>query len=301
MPIHKRYKQTNVLYKVRFLPIPTDFVLGSDSARQVQDLERQLQELRLQLDRYRASEPNAEQDSPSASASGSVETLPDIADISRSPRRMLKARPPYDLSTTRAQLSDVGRGLLKPLITPLTQSDFGHDSQHSVSLPTQESAQRCLNAYFECVHRRLPIFYWPEFCSTFWSLYSRTSDQGLCKETKSLCFAVLALGALSSVELEVRNAADHYVAAAISLSDLFNERLGVDVTLASFLVSMYFAELNQKTTSWIWLGSAIQMAQDKGLHISGGQWSRTDGELRRRIWYCLYVSERYGTSTTNDK
>lgn len=285
---------------MRFLPTPTDSVLGSDLARQVQDLERQLQEVRLQLDRYRSSEPHTEQDSPSASASGSVETLPEIADISRSPRRMLKARPPYDLSTTRAQLSDIGRGLLKPLITPLTKSDPGQDNLQSVSLPTQESAQHCLNAYFECVHRRLPIFYWPEFCGSFWSLYSRNSEQGLSKETRALSFAVLAMGALYSVEPEIRNAAEHFLAAAISLLDLFNDKIGVDHTLASFLISMYFAELNQKTTSWIWLGTAIQVAQDKGLHISGGQWSRTDGELRRRIWYCLYVSERYEIIFVND-
>lgn len=258
--------------------------------RQVQDLERQLQDVRLQLERYRASEPHAEQNSPSSSSA--FDTLPELADISRSPRRMLKARPPYDLSTTRARLTDVGRGVLKPLITPLIRNSLDHVVSQPIPLPAQETVQKCLNSYFECVHRRLPIFYWPEFCSNLWLLYSRSYEQVLSEETISLSFAVLALGALFSAESELRAAAEHFIKTAISRLGLLNKSMNVTHSMAGFLISTYLLENNRKSVSWFWLGTSIQIAQDNGLHISGGQWSRTDGEIRRRMWYCLYVAER---------
>lgn len=268
---------------------PTRQHFGSDLGRQVQDLERQLQEARLQLERYRSSEPHTDQSSPPNS--GAFDTLPDIADIGRSPRRMLKARPPHDLSSTRTQLADVGRGLFKPLIMPKDNIDF--ITPRPLSLPAQDSAQHCLNGYFECVHRRLPLFYWSEFTNNLWNLYTRNNDQGSPREMISLYFAVLALGAVFSTEPEVRNIADQLATTAISEIDGLVQETSIYHALARFLISMYFFEINQKSVCWLWLGNAVQIAQDKGLHISGGQWSRTDGEMRKRVWYCFYVSERY--------
>lgn len=264
---------------------------GSDLGRQVQDLEKQLQEVRLQLERYRSSEPHTDQSSPPGT--GAFDTFPDIADISRSPRRMLKARPPYDLSTTRTQLGDVGRGLFKPLITPLNRDHLSNAISRSTPLPPQEIAQDYLNSYFESVHRRTPIFFWPEFCGHFWTLYTRSPDQGPSAETIALFFAVLALGALFSADSDVKDAADHLIRIATSHIDSFTQTTTIDHALARFLISLYFLEINQKSVAWLWLGNAVQIIQDKGLHVSGGQWPRTDGEIRKRIWYSVYSSERY--------
>lgn len=266
--------------------------IGSDSGRQVQDLEKQLQEVRLQLERYRSSEPHTEQNSPPGA--NPFDNFPDIADIGRSPRRMLRARPPYDLSSTRTHLADVGRGVLKPLIMPLVKETLPHGPPHSLPLPPQDAAQIYLNAYFESVHRRLPIFFWPEFCGNLWSLYSRNTDQGPSSETTSLIFAVFALGALYSADAESRTAADHFIRTASSYIDPFSPTTSIDHALARFLISTYFLEMNQKSVAWLWLGNAVQIVQDKGLHLAGGQWPRTDGEIRKRIWYSLYASERYG-------
>lgn len=245
----------------------------------------------MQLERYRSSEPHTDQSSPPGA--GAFDTFPDIADISRSPRKMLKARPPYDLSNTRAQLADVGRGLFKPIVTPLIKDYLSHPVSRSIPLPPQDAAHTYLNTYFECVHRRLPIFFWPEFCGNFWSIYSRNSDQEPSVESISLFFAVLALGAIFCTEPDVKNAADHLIRTATSHMDTFTQTTSIDHALARFLISMYFLEINQKSIAWLWLGNAVQIVQDKGLHMSGGQWARTDGELRKRIWYSIYSSERY--------
>ena len=88
----------------------------SDLFRQVQDLERQLLEARQQLERYHAVErkPDPSTDGRSDTASSIYAEFPSIG---KSPRRMLKARAPQDLTNARMQLNDVGRGLLKPPVT----------------------------------------------------------------------------------------------------------------------------------------------------------------------------------------
>lgn len=265
---------------------------GSDHPRQVQDLERQLQEARQQLERYRASENyHDEQNSPSGLVG--LDPFLEIRDLGRPPRRMLKSRSPQDLSTAHAHFSNAGKGLLSPPIAPLTLSDERSGKLSLLSLPREDVAQHCLDIYLECVHRRLPILQWPEFCGRFWSLYSPPSNAGVPTETLSLVFAVLALGALFSPDSGTRNSAEKFASTAFSYINLWADNVGLDRVLASFLVSTYLYEINQRLTSWTWLGSTIQFAQDKGLHLSGGQWSRAETEHRRRTWYCLYVSERF--------
>lgn len=70
------------------------------------------------------------------------------------------------------------------------------------------------------------------------------------------------------------------------------DAIRIDQELAYFLVSIYLAEINKKLASHLWLGSTIRVVQDRGLHVQGGHWSPADGELRKRIWYSLYVCDR---------
>lgn len=170
-------------------------------ARQVQDLERQLQETRAQLDRFRASEHFPD----SSIQYDSTPVEHDIPDVSRSPRRMLKARPPNDLSAARAQLSNVRRGILKPPIAPSTPENPDRRSPPLSSLPSRGIAQHCLDNYFEFVHRRISVLHWSEFCRNFWALYSRDIPPSMIRETIALSFAVLALGALFSLDPSIKD------------------------------------------------------------------------------------------------
>ncbi|KAK5938866.1 hypothetical protein PMZ80_009058 [Knufia obscura] len=258
------------------------------SIKQVQDLERQLQETRAQLERLRAPEHFA--DLQAYYNPTSVEH--DIPDVSRSPRRMLKARPPHDLSAARAQLSDVGRGILKPPIAPATPENPERRIPPLSSLPPREVAQHCLDSYFECVHRRISVLHWPHFCREFWSLYSGDTAPGITRETVALSFAVLGLGALFSQDPRVKDTSSVLISVSVSFMDFWVDSIGVDQALACLFVSIYLAETNKKSTSYVWLGSTIRVAQDRGLHVQGGHWSSLDGELRKRIWYSLYVWDR---------
>lgn len=53
--------------------------------------------------------------------------------------------------------------------------------------------------------------------------------------------------------------------------------------------------------SWLYVGMAVRMAQDLGLHRQSDRWERVDGpiftpleqQLRRRIWYACVVMDKY--------
>ena len=257
-------------------------------ARQVQDLERQLQETRAQLERLRASEHFGD----SQTSYGSASAEQDIPDASRSPQHMLKARTPRDLPAARAQLSDAGRGILKPPVAPSAAVNADRLSPSLSSLPSREVAQHCLENYFECVHRRISVLHWPIFYQDFWTLYSADTATSMAREAIALRFSVLALGALFSLDPRIKDSSGDFISASISSLDFLVDSIGIDQGLASFHVSIYLAETNKMSASYVWLGSTIRVAQDKGLHVQAGHWPAVDGELRKRIWYSLYVFDR---------
>lgn len=256
--------------------------------RQVQDLERQLHDVKAQLERLRSFEHTSD-DSARFNTSHSE---PELPDVSRSPRRMLKARPPHDLSIVRAQLSDVGRGILKPLITPSVPNNVDRNLPVLSVLIPPDMVQPCLESYFECVQRRFPIVHWPTFYSNLQNLYSQDGSIEQERETVALSCAVLGLGALYSPEIQIRERSEKLMQAAASQVDTWTDKVGLDQGLTCLLLSIYMSENNTRSTGWVWLGSGIRVAQDKGLHVQGGAWSSVEGELRKRIWWSLYVCDR---------
>lgn len=51
-------------------------------------------------------------------------------------------------------------------------------------------------------------------------------------------------------------------------------------------------EINCKSASWTWLGSTVRIAQDIGLHRESGPWGVVENEVRRRVWWGIYVWDR---------
>jgi hypothetical protein len=84
-----------------------------------------------------------------------------------------------------------------------------------------------------------------------------------------------------------------FLTRAVSTINFWEDDVSINQAVVAFLASLFLAEVNRKSASWIWLGSAIRIAQDLGLHVQGGQWSPVEGEMRKRIWYSFYVWDRY--------
>ena len=287
LSIHKGYKSQNVIDQV-CSEYYTTFAALLTLYRQVQDLERQLSEARAQLERARASEHFADQQ-----AHDNITLLDsDLPDVSRSPRRMLKARPPRDLSSSRAQLVDVGRGILKPPITTSNPTDQERGTLATPALPPYEMAQHCLESYLQCFHQRYPVLHWPQFYGAFFDLYATEASSSMARESIALCFAVLGLGAYFSHEDRVKSACEQLMQQAFSRIDFWVDKIGMEQAIACFLISVYLAETNRRSAGFVWLGSSIRIAQDRGLHVQGGNWSAVEGEVRKRTWYTLYVCDR---------
>lgn len=253
--------------------------------RQVQDLERQLQDARSQLEQYRAHERSTGQIT-------SFSTTTHLPDISRSPRRMLKARTHQDLTIARAHLSNVGRGVLKPPIAPLKPLYPAHGPVANISLPPHETVHHCLTNYYTFVNERYPILDWPNFRALVESLYSQERAPQVAVDLRALIFAVIGLGASYSPVQHIKERGEHYIREATSSLDLSSDAIGINQSLTAFLVSIFSTELNLRSSAFVWLGAAIRIAQDRGLHVQGGQWSAMEGETRKRIWYSLYVFDR---------
>ena len=261
-------------------------------SRQVQDLERQLLDARQQLERVRAKEtkvePYVDFDTESPS-----EPLSELPPIGRSPRRMLKARTPQDLTNARTHLSDYGRGLLKPPVTgaPTVQTRKPRGLELP-PLPPRADADQYLSYYFECIHRQFPVVHWHTFHQHYLEVFDGPAAYTMAPEWMAVLFVVLACGALSTRESSRMSEAQDFLTRAVSTINFWEDDVSTNQAVVAFLASVFLAEVNRKSASWIWLGSAIRIAQDLGLHVQGGQWSPVEGEMRKRIWYSFYVWDR---------
>ncbi|RMZ92200.1 hypothetical protein DV736_g587, partial [Chaetothyriales sp. CBS 134916] len=273
MSVYKRHQSANVI-------------------NQVQDLERQLMEARQQLDRVRMKELKMDtlNDCPVDLVGDAV---PDVAAIGKSPRRMLKARTPQDLANARAQISDFGRGLLKPPVIGSHQHvPSAPQGLEPAPVPPRATAEHYLKFYFECIHRQYPVLHWPGFYQNYVEVAENRSSSTTSPVWTALLFMVLACGALSTRDPSKMQEAQDLLARAVSIVSFWQDEMSTEHACVAFLASVFLAEVNRKSASWIWLGSAIRIAQDLGLHVQGGQWSHVEGEMRKRIWYSFYVWDR---------
>lgn len=292
LSVHERYKPPDVIDKVSqasHAPTKVGHVLLT-SSRQVQDLEKQLLEVRQQLERVRAVERinNIFTDVRPETATSVLSEFPTVG---KSPRRMLKAKSPQDLTNARMHLNDVGRGLLKP---PVTGGQHRSHSTHTTvsDLPVRPVAERLLHYYHESIHRHFPVLYWPRFQRTFAIAMDRSAAHSLPIDWIAMLYGVLACGALATHDPSRLPEAQDYLTRAISTINFWEDDVSTNQAIVAFLASIALLEMNRKSASWIWLGSAIRIVQDLGLHVQGGQWSPVEGEMRKRIWYSFYVWDR---------
>lgn len=288
MSIHERHESSHVLNQVS-CGLELSVFVADRLGRQVQDLERQLHDARLQLDRVRALEQRNEPaldlgfDSPS-------QIISELPTAGKSPRRMLKARTPQDLGQARRNLSDYGRGLLKPPVVGV-QSALIQRVVNLPPLPTRSAADQILQYYVECIHRQFPVLHWPSFHQNYLSVYER-GLASMPRDWVGLLFAILACGSVCMREPRSLVQGQEFLDQALSVLDMCEDNITTNQAAVGFLASMFLTETNRKSAAWLWLGSAIRAAQDLGLHVQGGQWQVVEGEMRKRIWYSLYAWDR---------
>ncbi|KAE8145212.1 fungal-specific transcription factor domain-containing protein [Aspergillus avenaceus] len=261
------------------------------SIKQVQDLEKQLHSTKQQLQQLRSGilRPDNMVDVDLDGAGQSQLKLPDFG---YRPPHQPKVPILQDFSEARANLRNYGRGILKvptPYRQPGPKSLIASDPP---PLPPKDVADRLLERYFSCIHSVLPVIHWPSFLLDVEKLYQTGSLLGVPREWAAVLFGVFACGSLHTLEKTREHGGKEFVRLSCGSIDVWQDNFTLDQARAALLVSLFLYEVNAKSASWVWIGSAVRVAQEIGLHLESGPWSPLEGEIRKRLWWGVYAWDR---------
>ena len=268
-------------------------------ARQVQDLERQLFQARQQVDQLRAmvSKDSLSIGLPVSSSSQSALDLPPVG---LPPRRRPKHPVLHDFDRVRSNLRSYSGSLLKapaPYRRVGSQQGLPHELP---DLPPRQTADRLLDQYFNHIHLQFPILHKPSFYAEYQKVYQEGTISGMRRGWSAVLFCVLACGAMHSLDPNRVQDGKEYLTKGTAMIDFWQDELSVDQAKMAFLTSIFLTEINLKSAAWIWLAGAARVAQDAGLHVETGPWPAVEGEMRRRIWYCIYEFDRFAHPHSQD-
>ncbi|KGO38672.1 Transcription factor, fungi [Penicillium expansum] len=260
------------------------------SIKQVQDLEKQLQNTKQQLQHLQTGmmRPDRLVDVDE----GISQPMIKLPEIEYRPVRRSKAPIPQDFSDVRSNLRYYGRGILK-VPTPYRQQ--GAESLvtgDAPELPPKDLADHLLAQYFGCIHSVLPVLHWPIFIAEYEKVYRSGSLLGVSTEWAAVLFGVFACGAIHTNEANREEEGKKYVRTSCAIIDVWHDNFNLDRARAALLASIFLYEVNSKSASWVWIGSAVRVAQEIGLHIDSGPWPAVEGEMRKRVWWGLYAWDR---------
>jgi Fungal specific transcription factor domain len=261
------------------------------SIRQFQDLERQLQQARQQLAHFRSIMPQSDSGMDTDLGSPPYQAAEGQSVGSPPPKRKTTAIL-RDFSQVRADLRQHGRGLLQ--IPSPYQGAVPHSSKPlgMPDLPPKHVTDRLLLSYHENFHLQFPILHWPTFLSEYNQLCRTSSVGALGTAWGAVFLCVLACGTLYTLDPSEARDGKAFLTSAIEMSNLWQDDFSIQDARMAFLIGVFLMEHNLKSASWVWLGSAIRISQDIGLHVDSGPWCPIKREMRRRLWYCIYAWDR---------
>jgi Fungal specific transcription factor domain len=209
------------------------------------------------------------------------------------PPRRKKPAVSRDFSQVRANLTDYGRGLLQipsPYRVVIPQSNKPVEMP---DLPARHITDRLLASYHENFHMQFPIIHWSTFGSQCDELYRTQSLASLGNVWGAVFLCVLACGTLHTLDSSGTQDGKAFLTTAIGMKNHWQDEFSIEDARMAFLTGVFLTELNLKSAGWVWLGSAIRISQDIGLHVESGPWTSIEGEMRRRLWYSIYTWDRW--------
>ncbi|PQE09942.1 fungal specific transcription factor domain-containing protein [Rutstroemia sp. NJR-2017a BVV2] len=267
------------------------------SIKQVQDLEKQIAQIKRENGQLRAM-LSIKEGQMDIDSEGPIQTsVIHLLEIGSQPKRIARAAPPPgDFSTVRSNLRNHGRGIFKPS-APYRQSGSAPSLlSRGPELPPKHIADHLLRAYYSSTHVTLPILHWPKFEREYEDVYKSNTLDNKSPIWTSLFFSVLALGVLYSTEASIQSPykGKEYIDIARSLIDLWIDEYSLDHVRATLLISIFLYEANLKSAASTWLGGAVRIAQDLGLHLetTSADAHAVDEEMRRRVWWGIYIFDR---------
>jgi hypothetical protein len=263
------------------------------SIKQVQDLEKQMERVRRENTSLRRMLQDRDGRLFDMDVD-SVEQLPlQLPEIGLTPKRKTRPAGIHDLARARSNLRRFARGIWTPP-GPYRPSPAAETRDCQQMLPPRQTTEALLRSYYASAHSMTPILHWNTFTQTVDDLYRPGNPMRVSQVFVSVLFAVLAVGRLFTPDNDQNRAysAAHLLESARTLLDPWNDDYGLDDARALVLISIALNELNLKSAARTWLSKAVSLAQDLGLYTEPGPGSFIECEMRRRVWWTIYILDR---------
>ncbi|KAF7194095.1 Transcriptional activator protein acu-15 [Pseudocercospora fuligena] len=263
------------------------------SIKQVQDLEKQLSMAKQQINQLRTMLQEGGNHDAASSAAANVPAL-QLPEPTTKERRPL---PPVieGFDDVRTNIRTYSKGIFKP---PPPYRQFGPQPTFpnaNLALPPKHTADHLIANYRGSVHLYAPHLHMPTFLQEYEDLYRAGNFQQCRHVWVSLFYAALACGTLMDAQSKPSTeelAGAQYMDECMRSLNTWSDELTADHVRASLLISIYFVEVNMRSPAWVWLGAAVRIAQDIGLHTDQGPYSPMETEMRRRVWWSVYNWDR---------
>ena len=193
----------------------------------------------------------------------------------------------FDLHKVESNMERHGHGIFKPPYPYELTSSSVASSTDLPPLLSKDVSDALIRQYRIAFHSTLPIIHWPSFQEQYDILYRENSFRLIPRVWIALLYAVYACGSLQRSWNEGRQ----YLHISKSLIDLWTEDLILDHVRTALLSSVFLVEMNLKSAGWVWIGFAIRISFDIGLHCEAGTWSAIEEEMRRRVWWSTYTCD----------
>ncbi|KAF1976324.1 hypothetical protein BU23DRAFT_456598 [Bimuria novae-zelandiae CBS 107.79] len=266
------------------------------SIKQVQDLQSQIAE--LQQERQQLLTRMGGQDS--------MELEPHF---SRNPReqrpplfasgRRIPAPPMPEFDNVRDNIRTHSAGIFQ---TPKIHQGVGSTelADRFPDLPPRADFAHISRSYLDTTHEICPVLHWPTFQSEVDQVYTSRSFTGMSREWVSMYFAVLACGCLNIAATPYghNGGMEFYDIASQAMTPWPQDPNIVHARLL-FLLGLYATENNMKSAGSVWFACAARVAQTLSLNYSDPAQRSDEVEMRRRVWWAIYVQDRITSFVTN--
>ncbi|THH02019.1 hypothetical protein EW026_g775 [Hermanssonia centrifuga] len=213
-----------------------------------------------------------------------------------------------------------------PPLPPTARTPTKSEEDWANCLPSLEMQEHLLELYFTYVHAQLPILHKKAFMDTFrkgnaasvtaHSPMSETSSTSGSQASVARPQRIPVLLLLSMFSVAARysstgapppepgsmwSAGDSYMDDAKAILDSSYSQSRPSTCQALLLLGYREVGIGAMAQAWLYIGMAVRMAQDLGLHKSADKWSNTGRTLftpvelqeRRRIWYGCVILDKY--------
>ncbi|RKF65202.1 putative transcriptional regulatory protein PB24D3.01 [Erysiphe neolycopersici] len=263
------------------------------SIKQVQDLEKQIAQIKRENLHLRSiiSLQNKQTCKENEGSQQVSFQLPLIG--SRLKKRL---RPPLvkGLLIAESNIQKYSKGIFKPTLPSQSLANSNLFTIPKPDLLQKHTSDQILHSYYCSIHLVMPILHWSTFLNEYENVYKAGSFQNVLPEWISLLYTVLAVGSLFNKEQVTQRPkrGREFIDISLKLSDNWTDDFTLDHARAAVLTSIFFAEVNLKSAARRWLAISVCISQEIGLHTEFGSWSTSQLEIRRRVWWGVYIWDR---------